>query len=34
MAEQYGPVAAAAGCVVIDNSSHFRMHDDVPAGSA
>ncbi len=27
---QYGPVAAAAGCTVIDNSSHFRMDPDVP----
>jgi len=27
---EYGPKAAAAGCVVIDNSSHFRMDPDVP----
>lgn len=27
---QYGPIAAAAGCVVIDNSSAFRMDADVP----
>jgi len=26
----YGPVAAAAGCTVIDNSSYFRMDPDVP----
>jgi len=26
----YAPKAAAAGCVVIDNTSHFRMDDDVP----
>ena len=26
----YAPRAAAAGCVVIDNSSHFRMDPDVP----
>lgn len=26
----YAPIAAKAGCVVIDNTSHFRMHDDVP----
>ena len=28
--KQYGPIAAAAGCTVIDNSSHFRMDPDVP----
>ncbi|MDR3436158.1 aspartate-semialdehyde dehydrogenase [Telmatospirillum sp.] len=27
---QYSPRAAAAGCVVIDNTSHFRMEPDVP----
>jgi aspartate-semialdehyde dehydrogenase len=26
----YGPIAAAAGCTVIDNSSYFRMDPDVP----
>jgi len=26
----FGPKAAAAGCTVIDNSSHFRMDPDVP----
>src|SRR5690606_7721252 len=26
----YAPVAAAAGAVVIDNTSHFRMDPDVP----
>ena len=26
----HAPRAAAAGCIVIDNTSHFRMHDDVP----
>ncbi len=26
----YAPKAAKAGCVVIDNTSHFRMHQDVP----
>ncbi len=26
----YAPKAAAAGCVVIDNTSHFRMDKDVP----
>ncbi|MBF0373437.1 MAG: aspartate-semialdehyde dehydrogenase [Alphaproteobacteria bacterium] len=27
---QHSPRAAAAGCVVIDNTSHFRMDPDVP----
>ena len=27
---KHAPRAAAAGCVVIDNSSHFRMEPDVP----
>jgi aspartate-semialdehyde dehydrogenase len=27
---QYSPKAAAAGCVVVDNTSHFRMDPDVP----
>ena len=27
---KYSPKAAAAGCVVIDNTSHFRMDPDVP----
>ena len=26
----HAPRAAAAGCVVIDNTSHFRMEPDVP----
>ncbi len=26
----YAPVAANAGCVVVDNTSHFRMDPDVP----
>ena len=29
-AEEYAPKAAAAGCVVIDNSSFYRMEADVP----
>jgi aspartate-semialdehyde dehydrogenase len=29
-AREYAPKAAAAGCVVIDNSSLFRMEPDVP----
>ena len=27
---KYAPIAAKAGCVVIDNTSHFRMDADVP----
>ena len=27
---EFAPKAAAAGCVVIDNTSHFRMDPDVP----
>ncbi|MBT8086258.1 MAG: aspartate-semialdehyde dehydrogenase [Woeseia sp.] len=27
---EYAPRAAAAGCIVIDNTSHFRRDDDVP----
>src|SRR6201991_2902154 len=27
---EYAPKAAQAGCVVIDNTSHFRMDPDVP----
>ena len=27
---EYAPAAAAAGCVVIDNTSHFRRDDDIP----
>ncbi|WP_439816355.1 aspartate-semialdehyde dehydrogenase [Zavarzinia sp. CC-PAN008] len=30
ISKEWGPKAAAAGCVVIDNSSHFRMDPDVP----
>lgn len=26
----HAPRAAAAGCVVVDNTSHFRMDDDIP----
>ncbi len=28
--KKFGPIAAAAGCIVIDNSSAFRMDGDVP----
>jgi aspartate-semialdehyde dehydrogenase len=27
---KYAPIAAAAGCVVIDNTSQFRYDDDIP----
>jgi len=27
---EYGPKAANAGCIVIDNTSHFRYDDDIP----
>ncbi len=30
VSEKYAPLAAAAGCVVIDNTAHFRMEPDVP----
>ena len=30
ISEKFAPKAAAAGCVVIDNTSHFRLDDDVP----
>ncbi len=30
VSETYAPQAAAAGCVVIDNTSQFRYEDDVP----
>lgn len=30
ISEEFAPRAAAAGAVVIDNTSHFRMDDDVP----
>ena len=30
ISEKYAPHAAKAGAVVIDNTSHFRMHEDVP----
>jgi len=29
ISEEYAPKAAAAGCVVIDNTSHFRYDDDI-----
>lgn len=30
ISEKFGPIAAAAGCLVIDNSSAFRMDPEVP----
>ena len=30
VSSKYSPIAAAAGAVVIDNTSHFRMDPDVP----
>ncbi|MEH6588243.1 MAG: aspartate-semialdehyde dehydrogenase [Halioglobus sp.] len=30
VSEKYAPIAAQAGCVVIDNTSHFRRDEDVP----
>jgi aspartate-semialdehyde dehydrogenase len=30
VSRQYAPRAAAAGCVVIDNTSEFRYEDDIP----
>jgi len=30
IAQQYAPIAVEHGCIVVDNSSHFRMHEDVP----
>src|SRR5690606_9428930 len=30
ISEKYAPIAGAAGCVVIDNTSHFRYQEDIP----
>jgi aspartate-semialdehyde dehydrogenase len=30
ISEEFAPRAAAAGCVVIDNTSHFRRDEDIP----
>ena len=30
ISKQYVPLAVKSGCIVVDNSSHFRMHDNVP----
>lgn len=30
IAKKYAPLAARHGCIVVDNSSYFRMCEDVP----
>ncbi|BAS67204.1 MAG: aspartate-semialdehyde dehydrogenase [Gammaproteobacteria bacterium] len=30
ISEKYAPIAAQAGCVVIDNTAHFRRDEDIP----
>lgn len=30
VSEEFAPKAAAAGCIVIDNTSHFRRDEDIP----
>ncbi len=30
ISKEFAPIAAKAGCVVVDNTSHFRMDPDVP----
>ncbi|NVJ60306.1 MAG: aspartate-semialdehyde dehydrogenase [Gammaproteobacteria bacterium] len=30
ISKEYAPKAAEAGCIVIDNTSEFRYHDDIP----
>ncbi len=30
ISEKFAPLAAAAGCVVVDNTSQFRYHDEIP----
>jgi len=30
ISEKYAPLAAAAGCIVIDNTSQYRYEDDIP----
>lgn len=30
ISKKFAPIAAKKGCIVVDNSSYFRMHDDVP----
>ncbi|MBQ8650999.1 MAG: aspartate-semialdehyde dehydrogenase [Alphaproteobacteria bacterium] len=30
VSKQYAPIASDNGCIVIDNTSYFRMHNDIP----
>lgn len=30
VSKQYAPIAASQGCIVIDNTSHFRMQEGIP----
>jgi aspartate-semialdehyde dehydrogenase len=30
VSKQYAPIAAKAGCVVVDNTAYFRYEDDIP----
>lgn len=30
ISKKYAPIAVQNGCIVVDNSSYYRMHDDVP----
>jgi len=30
VSEKYAPIAAAAGCIVVDNTAHFRYDRDIP----
>lgn len=30
ISDKYAPIAAAAGCVVVDNTSRYRYEDDIP----
>jgi len=30
LSAEFAPKAAEQGCVVVDNTSHFRMHEDIP----
>ena len=30
ISDTYAPIAAQAGCVVVDNTSRFRYEDDIP----
>ncbi len=30
ISEKYAPIAAESGCVVIDNTAHFRRDEDIP----